>query len=107
MAGLSEVCNHVGAVFYKTMRVASELSCTSLPNAWLPATVKKTVSPAPLKDINFRLNKVDQCSSTISKPKRVKLSAKHHNSSFKEPSEENKENFLRRLAIQSISELFL
>ena len=55
MAGLSEVCNHVGAVLYKTMHVTSELSCTSLPNAWLPATVKKTVSPAPLKDINFRL----------------------------------------------------
>ena len=35
MAGLSEVCNHVGAVLYKAMHevsVLSEVSCTSLPN---------------------------------------------------------------------------
>ena len=37
IAGLSEVCNHVGAVLYKTMHVVtttSELSCRSLLNAW-------------------------------------------------------------------------
>ena len=116
MAGLSEVCNHVGAVLYKTMHVVattSELSCTSLPNALLPATVKKTVPPAPLKDINFRLNKVDKCKSTISKPKRVKLSSKLLNPSFHEPSELSKENFLEKLnhskykrAIFSVHEKF-
>ena len=101
MAGLSEVCNHVGAVLYKMMHVVastSELSCTSLPNAWLPATVKKTVSPAPLTDINFKLNKVDKCKSTISTPKKVKLSAKLPNPSFKEPPELSKENFLEKLS---------
>lgn len=49
MAGLGEVCNHVGAVLYKTMHevsTTSEISCTSLPNAWLSATVKKTVATA-------------------------------------------------------------
>ena len=109
MAGLSEVCNHVGAVLYKTMHVVaatSELSCTSLPNTWLPASVKKTVSPAPLKDTNFRLKKVDQCKSMISKPKRVKLSAKLPNPSFNEPSELSKENFSEKLAIQNTNELF-
>jgi len=58
---IAEVCNHVGAVLYKTMHevsVLSELSCTSLPNRWLPA-VKKTVSPSQVSDIDFRLHKVD------------------------------------------------
>ena len=79
MAGLSEVCNHVDAVLYKIMHevfMQPEISCTSLPNKWLPATVKKSVAPAQICDIDFRLHKVSRCQSTISKPKTVKLSAK-------------------------------
>lgn len=101
MAGLSEVCNHVGAVLYKTMHevsTASEISCTSLPNKWLPATVKKTVSPAQVRDIDFRLHKVDKCHSTISEPKRIKLSAKSQHPSLTEPSEAIKEEFFEKLS---------
>jgi len=50
MAGLTEVCNHVGAVLYKTMHEIStlaEISCTSLSNKWLPATIKKKLSLHP------------------------------------------------------------
>jgi len=48
MAGLSEVCSHVGAILYKCMQEAPrnqpEVSCTSLPCQWLPA--RKNVRPA-------------------------------------------------------------
>ena len=100
MAGLSEVCNHVGAVLYKTMHevsTTSEISCTSLPNKWLPATVKKTVSPAQVRNIDFQLHKVDKCKSTIPEPKRIKLSAKLQHPNLTEPSEASKEDFLKSL----------
>ena len=75
MAGLSEVCNHVGAVLYKCMQQASEQqSSTSLPNQWLPA--RKSVAPVPIKDDKFGLSKVDQCQFTINPAKRVKQSTK-------------------------------
>ena len=52
MAGLSEVCNHVGAVLYKLMHEAQQpQSFTSLPNQWLLA--KKVVPPVLVKDINL------------------------------------------------------
>lgn len=77
MAGLSEVCKTIiGAVLYKAMHEIStlaEISCTSLSNKWLPATVKKTVSPSQLSEIDFQLFKIDKCQSAISQPKRVKL----------------------------------
>jgi len=74
MAGLSEVCNHVGAVLYKCMQEApQECSSTSLPNKWLPAT--KTVKPVPLKNTDFRLSKVKKCISAIEPPKSIKSSA--------------------------------
>ena len=62
MAGLSEICNHVGAVLYKCMHEAQQPhSSTSLPNQWLPA--KKVVTPVsvPVKDVNFALTKVHLC----------------------------------------------
>ena len=75
MAGLLEVCNHVGAVLYKCMQQTSEQqSSTSLPNQWLPA--KKSVIPVPIKDVKFGLSKVDKCQSTVNPAKRVKQSAK-------------------------------
>ena len=45
MAGLSEVCNHVGAILYKCMQEApqqnnTETSRTSMPCQWLPARKK-------------------------------------------------------------------
>jgi len=86
MAGLSEVCNHVSAVLYKTMHVLSEVSCTSLPNTWLAATVKKTVPPSQVSDFDFWLRKVNRCESVISQPKRVKLSAKSQLASLAEPT---------------------
>ena len=101
MAGLSEVCNHVGVVLYKTMHevsTASEISCTSLPNKWLPATVKKTVSPAQVRNIDFRLHKVDKCKSTIPEPKRIKLSAKSQYPNLTELSEGDKEEFFEKLS---------
>jgi len=101
MAGLSEVCNHVGAVLYKTMyevSVLSQVSCTSLPNRWLSATVKKTVSPSQVSDIDFRLHKVNRCESVISQPKRVKLSAKSQFASLAEPTEVIQEEFFEKLS---------
>ena len=76
MAGLSEVCNHVGAVLYKCMYKAQQAhSSISLPNQWLPA--KKVVPPVPIKDVNFILTKVPKkCHSTLQLPKHLKHSAK-------------------------------
>ena len=101
MAGLSEVCNHGSAVLYKTMHevsTASEISCTSLPNKWLQATVKKTVTPAPVQNIDFQLHKVDECKSTIPEPKTIKLSAKSQHPSLTELSEPSKEKFFEKLS---------
>ena len=76
MAGLSEVCNHIGAMLYKCMHEAQQPhSSTSLPpNQWLPA--KKVVPPVPVKDVNFALTKVFKCHSTLQPPKHSKRSAK-------------------------------
>ena len=101
MAGLSEVCNHVGAVLYKIMHnvfVQPEISCTSLPNKWLPATVKKTVAPAQICDIDFRLHKVNKCQSAISKPKTVKVSVKSQYTNLTEPSETIQKEFFEKLS---------
>ena len=68
MAGLSEVCDHVGAVLYKSMHEARQPhSSTSLPNQWLPA--KKVVPLVSVKDVNFALTKVLKCHSTLQPPK--------------------------------------
>lgn len=70
MAGLSEVCNHIGAVLYKCMQEApQEVSSTSFQNKWLPP--KKTVLPVPLKDVDFSLAKIEKCKSIIEPPKPV------------------------------------
>ena len=101
MAGLSEVCNHGGAVLYKIMHevfMQPEISCTSLPNKWLPATVKKSVAPAQICDIDFRLHKVSRCQSTISKPKTVKLFAKSQLTSLTEPNEFIQKEFFEKLS---------
>ena len=98
MAGLSKVCNYVGAILYKTMHEVSglsEVSCTSLPNIWLPATVKKTVSPSQVSDIDFRLHKVNRCESVISQPKN---SAKSQFASLAEPNKVIQEEFFEKLS---------
>ena len=65
MTGLSEVCNHVGAILYKYMYEApQECSSTSLANKWLPVT-----KAGPLKDIDFRLSKIKKCTSITEPPK--------------------------------------
>ena len=44
MAGISQVCNYVGALLYKCMQQnTEEVSSTSKSNKWLPA--RKTVPP--------------------------------------------------------------
>ena len=102
MAGLSEVCTHVGAVLYKCMQEAPQRnrqkeSCTSVPCQWLPA--RKTVAPAELREIHFHLPQLDKCTSSISEPKRRKTCIK---SSPKlpliEPSESDKEDFFHQLS---------
>ena len=61
MAGLSEMCNHVGAVLYKCMQQASEQqSSTSLPNPGLPA--RKSVAPVSIKDVKFGLTNANPLS---------------------------------------------
>lgn len=98
MAGLSEVCNHVGAVLYKCMQQASEpQSSTSLPNQWLPA--KKSVAPVPIKDVKFGLSKVDKCQSTVKPAKRVKQSAKDPSAlQLNELTESDQEDLFEQLS---------
>ena len=62
-------------------------------NGYQQLAVKKTVSPAQLRNIDFRLHKVDKCKSTIPEPKRIKLSAKSQYPNLMEPSEGDKEEF--------------
>lgn len=105
MAGLSEVCNHVGAILYKCMQEtplqsSSEMSCTSLPCQWLPA--KKNVAPAELTEIDFRLPKLDKCKSTVLQPKPKNTSAKsssYMNHELSEPSEAEKDKFFQQLSM--------
>ena len=78
--------------------VQPEISCTSLPNKWLPATVKKTVAPAQICDIDFRLHKVNKCQSAISKPKTVKVSVKSQYTNLTEPSETIQKEFFEKLS---------
>ena len=98
MAGLSEVCNHVGAVLYKCMQQASEpQSSTSLPNQWLPA--KKSVAPVPIKDVKFGLSKVGKCQSTVKPTKRVKQSAKDPSAlQLNELTESDQEDLFEQLS---------
>jgi len=64
MAGISEACNHVGALLYKCMQQKTEeVSSTSQPNKWLPA--RKTVPPVPASDLVFKVPKLDKCHSKI------------------------------------------
>ena len=100
MAGLSEVCNHVGAVLYKCMHDAQQpLSSTSLPNQWLPA--KKVVPPVPVKDVNFALTKVRKCQSTLELPKHLKHSTKTaSNLDLRDLSENDQEEFYTKLSSQ-------
>ena len=100
MAGLSEVCNHVGAVLYKCMHDAQQpLSSTSLPNQWLPA--RKVVPPVPVKDVNFALTKVRKCQSTLEPPKHLKHSTKTaSNLDLRDLSENDQEEFYTKLSSQ-------
>ena len=102
MAGLPEVCNHVGAILYKCMQQAlrqnnSEASCTSMPCQWLLA--RKNILPDELRHIIFSVPLLDRCKSSIPQPKRSRTSAK---SSLKlqliEPSEADKEEFYKQLS---------
>ena len=107
MAGLSEVCNHVGAVLYKCMQQASEQqSSTSLPNQWLPA--RKIVAPVPIKDVKFGLSKVDKCQSTINPAKRIKQSAKESSTlRLGELTESDQEEFFTQLSTLDYSPVIL
>ena len=52
MAGLGEACSHIAALLFAAEtynRLNKDVSCTSLPCAWLPPSVKY----APISDINF------------------------------------------------------
>ena len=104
--GLSMVCNHVGEVaLYNVMHEASmlsEISCTSLPIKWLPATVNRTVSPSQISDIDFRVRKLNKGESAIADPKRIKLSAKTQLTSFTEPSEDIQEELPCQLGISEV-----
>ena len=56
MAGMSETCNHVAALFFRVeAAVTSGLtnpSCTAKSCEWLPN--RKDVKPIKLKDINLK-----------------------------------------------------
>ena len=99
MAGLSEACNHIGAVLYKCMQEApKEVSCTSLPNKWLQPT--KTVSPVPMKFVDFRLSKVEKCKSIIEPPKPNKTSSKAISKlNLRELTEDQQEDFYQKLSL--------
>ena len=91
MAGISEVCNHVGALLYNCMQQnTEEVSSTSKPNKWLPA--RKTVPPVPASDLVFKVPKLDKCRSEILPLKETKKSVKIAND-LREPTEEEQEDF--------------
>ena len=99
MAGLSEACNHIGAVLYKCMQEApKEVSCTLLPNKWLQPT--KTVSPVPMKFVDFRLSKVEKCKSIIEPPKPNKTISKAISKlNLRELTEDQQEDFYQKLSL--------
>ena len=42
MAGLGESCSHVAAILFwmeTALRIRSDVSCTSIPNTWLPMSM--------------------------------------------------------------------
>ena len=96
MAGISEVCNHVGALLYKCMQQRTDVSSMSQPNNWLPA--KKSVHPAPACNLVFKTPKLDKCSSQIIKPKEVVHSVKTASTQLREPTEEEQEYFFLKLS---------
>ena len=105
MAGLSEVCNHVGAVLYKCMHEFpltddSDATCTSLPCKWIAPT--KKVLPAKLADIDFQIPQLDKCKSLLSQPKKRKTSTKIPKGIdlVSEPSIEVQEEFFHKLSQQ-------
>ena len=96
MAGISESCNHVGALLYKCMQQKTEeSSSTSEPNKWLPA--RKTVPPVPVSELVFKVPKLDRCDSKIVPLKEIKKSVKA-TSDLREPTEEEQEVFFLKLS---------
>ena len=96
MAGISEACNHVGALLYKCMQQKTEeISSTSQPNKWLPA--RKTVPPVPASELVFKVPKLDKCSSKILPLKQTQKSIKAA-AGLKEPTEEEQEDFYLKLS---------
>ena len=91
MAGISEVCNHVGALLYKCMQQKTDMSSTSAPNKWLPA--RKNVNPVEASDLVFKTPKLDECNSKIVGAKETVRSAKTSSVLLREPTEENQEEF--------------
>ena len=96
MAGISEVCNHVGALLYKCIQQRTDVSSTYQPNKWLPA--KKNVHPVPVCNLVFKTPKLDKCSSQMIKPKDVVHSVKTANTQLREPTEEEQEGLFLKLS---------
>ena len=102
MAGVSETCNHVGALLYKCMQQKTEeISPTSLPIKWLPA--KRTVPPVPASQLVFKVPKLDKCSSKILPFKQTQTSVKLA-TGIREPTEEKQESFYLKLSKVQLGE---
>ena len=92
MAGISETCNHVGAISYKCMQHnTEEISPTFLSNKWLPA--RRTVTPVPASELVFKVPKLDKCSSKILLLNQTTTSNKLA-TDIREPTEEEQEFFI-------------
>ena len=69
MAGLGEVCSHIGAVLFAleaNTRYKESLTCTSVPCSWLPP-IFQNVEYAPVASINF-----SNSASAAEEPKKKK-----------------------------------
>jgi len=96
MAGISEVCNHVGALLYKCMQQKTDVSLTSAPNKWLPA--RKNVNPVTASDLVFKTPKLDKCNSKIVGAKETVRNVKTSSVLLREPTEEDQEEFFMKLS---------
>ena len=85
MAGISEVCNHVGALLYKCMQQRTDVLSTSKPNKWLPA--KQNVNPVPALNLVIITAKIDKRSSQIVKSKEAICSVKATSSYLRQLTE--------------------
>ena len=100
MAGLGEVCSHIGAVMFYLLLTSEyckrnlKEACTSLPCTWLPPSAKE-VTFAPISDIDFKDPKKRLSEFGGTREKKMKISFGQNSSIAPTPQE--KEDFYNKL----------